>query len=68
MNTITKSIKLIAFAVLAIGFSSCSKSKTEGVISVINLVDNSPVAFATAAFDLDVQVLEMEWFPCGLDL
>ena len=43
MKTLNKSIKLIAFVVLTISFSSCSKNKTEGVISVINLVDSAPV-------------------------
>lgn len=43
MKTIIKSTKLILVVLLAICFSSCSKNKTEGIISVFNLSDNSPV-------------------------
>mgnify|MGYP001182776465 CR=1 FL=1 len=47
MKTILKSAKLVLFLLLAIGFSSCSKNKTEAIISVLNLSDNSPVNNAT---------------------
>ena len=43
MKTIIKSTKLILVVLLAICFSSCSKNKTEGIVSVFNLSDNSPV-------------------------
>ena len=47
MKTIIKSTKLILVVLLTICFSSCSKNKTEGIVSVFNLSDNSPVNNAT---------------------
>lgn len=52
MKTLIKSLKLVAFTVLAIGFSSCSKGKTEGVISVVNLADSAPVPGATVTLSI----------------
>jgi hypothetical protein len=47
MKTIFNSAKLVLFVLIAIGFSSCSKSKTQGIISVQDLVTNAPVPFAS---------------------
>tara|TARA_B110000211_G_C14081733_1_gene554872 strand:- start:430 stop:810 length:381 start_codon:yes stop_codon:yes gene_type:complete len=47
MKTIFKSAKLVLFVLIAIGFSSCTTGKTEGIISVLNLSDSSPVPNAT---------------------
>jgi len=52
MKTIIKSIKLIAFIVLAISFSSCSKGETEGIISVVSLQDGSPISNATVTLSI----------------
>ena len=43
MKTIIKSTKLILVVLLTVCFSSCTKNKTEGIVSVFNLSDNSPV-------------------------
>jgi hypothetical protein len=47
MKTTFKSAKLVLFVLIAIGFSSCTKDNTQGIVTVFNLSDNSPVPSAT---------------------
>lgn len=53
MKAAIKTLKICLVAVLAIGLSGCTKSKTEGIISVINLSDSSPSSGATVTITVN---------------